>query len=51
AEALLEVETMDRTVFEDLMNKTLPVQSQNGQTDSESVPDILEETETASSSD
>jgi cell division protease FtsH len=49
AEKLLEVETMDRVEFEYLMNKTNPLESQNGQTDSENVPDALIEEATSSS--
>ncbi|MCP4422142.1 MAG: ATP-dependent zinc metalloprotease FtsH [Chloroflexi bacterium] len=49
ADALLEVETMDRSMFEKLMNKTQLVESQNGQTDSEDVPESLVEESTLSS--
>lgn len=45
ANALMEVETMDRSTFEKLMNETLPVQAQNenGQANTEEVTEALVE--------
>lgn len=48
ANALMEVETMDRKTFEKLMNETLPTDSPNGQTDLEELSEtLIEETNTA----
>lgn len=49
ADALMEVETMDRSMFEELMNKTHSVESQNGQTEGEMLQDKVVEETTASS--
>ncbi len=43
ANALMEVETMDRSTFEKLMNDTLPVDSENGKPDTEELKDALVE--------
>ena len=43
ANALMEVETMDRQVFEKLMNETLEVQSENGQVDVDEITEALVE--------
>ncbi len=49
ANALLEVETMDRSTFEKLMNETLAVQSENGQADPEELTEALVEEATPAS--
>jgi cell division protease FtsH len=43
ANALMEVETMDRRTFEKLMNETLPIDTGNGKPDSEELKDALVE--------
>ena len=45
----MEVETMDRSTFEKLMNETLPVQSENGQAETEELTDELVEEATPTS--
>ncbi len=49
ANALLEVETMDRKVFEKLMNETLALQSENGQAEMEELTEALVEEATSAS--
>ena len=49
ANALMEVETMDRSTFEKLMNETPPVESQNGQSDAEELTDAVVEEATPTS--
>ncbi|MCB8979277.1 MAG: ATP-dependent zinc metalloprotease FtsH [Ardenticatenaceae bacterium] len=43
ANALMEVETMDRSTFEKLMNETLAVHSENGKTETEELTEALVE--------
>ena len=43
ANALMEVETMDRETFEKLMNETLPVETENGQPETEELKEALVE--------
>ncbi|MAT98670.1 MAG: cell division protein FtsH [Anaerolineaceae bacterium] len=43
ANALMEVETMDRRTFEKLMNETLPIDSENGQPETEELKEALVE--------
>ena len=49
ANALMEVETMDRSAFEKLMNEVPSVESQNGQSDAEELTDALVEEATPTS--
>lgn len=49
ANALMEVETMDRSTFEKLMNETLSVQSENGQAEPEELTEALVEEATHAS--
>ncbi|MBK8902367.1 MAG: ATP-dependent zinc metalloprotease FtsH [Anaerolineaceae bacterium] len=49
ANALMEVETMDRSTFEKLMNETLSVQSENGKADTEELTEALVEEATPAS--
>ncbi len=49
AKALMEVETMDRSVFEKLMNETLSVRSENGMAGPEELTEALVEEATSAS--
>jgi cell division protease FtsH len=49
ADALLEVETMDRKLFEKLMNETLALQSENGEAETEELTEALVEEATSAS--